>query len=98
MEEVGSLFAESGYSRLPIYQDSIDNIVGVIHEKDFYAARYRGETMISALKAPVLYTTGRPDLLEQFLAEGHDPKFIGAPMPIQTYMHRDWETFTREGL
>ena len=42
MEEVGSLFAESGYSRLPIYQDSIDNIVGVIHEKDFYAARYRG--------------------------------------------------------
>ena len=54
MEEVGSLFAESGYSRLPIYQDSIDNIVGVIHEKDFYAARYRGETMISALKAPVL--------------------------------------------
>ena len=49
MEEVGSLFAESGYSRLPIYQDSIDNIVGVIHEKDFYAARYRGETMISEL-------------------------------------------------
>ena len=47
---------------------------------------------------PVLYTTGRPDLLEQFLAEGHDPKFIGQPMPIQTYMHRDWETFTREGL
>lgn len=46
----------------------------------------------------MLYTTGRPDLLEQFLAEGHDPKFIGAPMPIQTYMHRDWETFTREGL
>ena len=34
----------------------------------------------------------------QFLAEGHDPKFIGAPMPIQTYMHRDWEPFTREGL
>ena len=64
MEEVGSLFAESGYSRLPIYQDSIDNIVGVIHEKDFYAARYRGETMISALKAPVLYTTGNTKISE----------------------------------
>lgn len=47
---------------------------------------------------PVLYTTGRPDLLEQFIAEGHDPKYIGTPMPIETYMHRDWETFTREGL
>ncbi len=64
MEEVGSLFAESGYSRLPIYQDSIDNIVGVIHEKDFNAARYRGETMISALKAPVLYTTGNTKISE----------------------------------
>ena len=56
MEEVGSLFAESGYSRLPIYQDSIDNIVGVIHEKDFNAARYRGQGNISGCITPVHYT------------------------------------------
>ncbi len=47
---------------------------------------------------PVLYTTGRPDLLETFLSEGHDPAFIGEPMAIETFMHRDWETFTKEGL
>ena len=47
---------------------------------------------------PVLYTTGRPDLLETFLSEGHDSAFIGEPMPIETFMHRDWETFTKEGL
>ena len=47
---------------------------------------------------PVLYTTGRPDLLEGFLREGHDPKYIGTPMPIETFMHRDWETFTKEGM
>ena len=47
---------------------------------------------------PVAYTTGRPDLLEAFLAEGHDPKYIGTPMAIDTFMHRDWETFAREGL
>lgn len=58
MEQVASLFAQSGYSRIPIYHDNIDNIVGVIHEKDFYAARYRGETMISNIKSPVFYTTG----------------------------------------
>ncbi len=58
MEQVAALFVESGYSRLPIYHDSIDNIIGVIHEKDFYAARYRGKTKIADLKAPVLYTTG----------------------------------------
>ena len=45
MEQAASLFVESGYSRLPIYHDSIDNIVGVIHEKDFNAARYRARSL-----------------------------------------------------
>ena len=64
MEEVAALFVESGYSRIPIYHDTIDNIVGVVHEKDFYAARYRGETMVSTLKAPVFYTTGNTKISE----------------------------------
>ena len=58
MEEIAALFAESGYSRIPLFHDTVDNIVGVIHEKDFYAARYRGETMVKNLKSPVFYTTG----------------------------------------
>ena len=64
MEEVAALFVESGYSRIPIYHETIDNIVGVIHEKDFYAARYRGETMLKNLKAPVFYTTGNTKISE----------------------------------
>ena len=35
LEEVAQTFAESGYSRLPVYHDTIDNIIGVVHEKDF---------------------------------------------------------------
>jgi hypothetical protein len=46
----------------------------------------------------VAYTTGRRNLLKTFLAENRDPKYIGTPMAIETFMHRDWETFTREGL
>ena len=64
MEEVAALFAESGYSRIPIYHETIDNIVGVVHEKDFYAARYRGETMVSNIKSPVFYTTGNTKISE----------------------------------
>ena len=64
MEEIASLFAETGYSRIPIYHETIDNIVGVIHEKDFYAARYRGETMLSNIKSPVFYTTGNTRVFE----------------------------------
>ena len=30
------IFRETGFSRLPVYRDSLDDIVGVIHQKDFY--------------------------------------------------------------
>ncbi len=36
-EEVARLFRETGYSRLPVYEETIDSIVGVIHEKNFYS-------------------------------------------------------------
>ena len=43
---------------------------------------------------PVKYTAGRKELLEQFLAEGgHDPKYIGTPLPIDIYMRRDWNSW-----
>ena len=35
-EEVAALFTESRFSRLLVHEDSIDKIVGVIHQKDFY--------------------------------------------------------------
>ena len=58
IDEIARVFAESGYSRLPVYHDDIDNIVGVIHEKDLYAARYYGKADLSAIIGNVLYTTG----------------------------------------
>ena len=57
MEEVAAAFTESGYSRLPVYQESIDDIVGVIHEKDFYAARFRGQTSLEGFIGTVHFTT-----------------------------------------
>ena len=38
-EEIARIFEESGRSRLPVYEDSIDTIVGILHEKDFYRLR-----------------------------------------------------------
>jgi putative hemolysin len=32
--EVGSLIVESGYSRFPVYEDTIDNVIGVVYVKD----------------------------------------------------------------
>ncbi len=64
LEGLAALFAESGFSRLPIYRDTVDNIVGVIHEKDFYAARYRGNRQLKDMVAPVLYTTASTKISE----------------------------------
>jgi len=58
LDEIAKAFAESGYSRLPVYHEDIDDIIGVLHEKDFYAARYRGIEDVSPLISAVLYTTG----------------------------------------
>jgi CBS domain containing-hemolysin-like protein len=57
MEDLTVLFAESGYSRIPIYHGSIDNIIGVIHEKDFFSARFHNHTDLKSLIGKVFYTT-----------------------------------------
>ena len=38
MDEIREKFSEHGFSRMPVYRNSIDSIIGMIHEKDFYAA------------------------------------------------------------
>ncbi|MDO5444322.1 MAG: cobalamin biosynthesis protein CobQ [Eubacteriales bacterium] len=42
---------------------------------------------------PVKYTSGKKKMLDIFLSEGHDPKYIGTPMAIDTYMARDWDSW-----
>ena len=42
---------------------------------------------------PVKYTSGKKEMLDKFLAEGHDPKYIGEPLYIDTYMARDWDSW-----
>lgn len=44
---------------------------------------------------PVAYTTGRREMIDAFMSEGHDPKYVGTPMAIETYMHRDWDSYIK---
>ena len=44
---------------------------------------------------PVKYTSGKKEMLDVFLAEGHDPKYIGTPLAIDTYMQRDWDSWVK---
>lgn len=47
---------------------------------------------------PVVYTTGRRQYLEEFLADGRDAKYTGEPVALETYMHRNWDTFANGGI
>ena len=35
-EEIADVFKTSGYSRIPVYRDTIDDIIGILYEKDFH--------------------------------------------------------------
>ena len=57
MEEVRELFENTRYSRLPVYKDTIDNVVGVMHERDFYKAYLRGEKQVASVVQDIEFTT-----------------------------------------
>ena len=54
-ETVAKVFAESGYSRLPVYDESIDNIVGILYYKDFYTVAYKANIPLHEIIKPVIY-------------------------------------------
>ena len=57
LADIQELFRTSGFSRIPIYNETIDNIIGVIHEKDFNRMMYDGKTDISEIIHEVLCIT-----------------------------------------
>lgn len=53
LSDIEKVFKESGYSRLPVYIDDIDNIVGIIHHRDFEEIRSRGLKSLRTIIKPV---------------------------------------------
>lgn len=64
LEDIKEKYLLSGYSRLPVFQGDMDNIVGVLHEKDFYQALNRKEKDIKKLVAKILYVTPNKKISE----------------------------------
>ncbi len=58
-EFIAQVFTDTGYSRLPVYRDSLDNIIGIVHQKDFYdGPRVTSKPLSTIMKAPVYVTPG----------------------------------------
>ena len=56
-EELTKVFTESGYSRIPIYDDDLDNIHGIVYYKDFFSDAQATAIPISEIVKPVMYVT-----------------------------------------
>jgi CBS domain containing-hemolysin-like protein len=69
IEELSGYFCENGYSRMPVYRDSLDDIAGVIHSKDLMPFWSKPESfrIEKVLKKPiyVVDTARLEDVLRQ---------------------------------
>lgn len=54
-ETVAKTFSESGYSRLPVYDKDLDNVVGILYYKDFYTVAYKTNVPLKEIIKPVIY-------------------------------------------
>ena len=52
MEKV---FTESGYSRIPVYEDDLDNVLGILYYKDFFALAHESNVTITDILKPVIF-------------------------------------------
>lgn len=57
-EEIARLFLETGYSRLPVYEDDLDNIMGVLNQKDFHNYIKGTDAEVSEYVKPVIFVAG----------------------------------------
>jgi putative hemolysin len=55
MEQIFSVFKKSGFSRLPVYDKTVDNIIGFIHEKNFFFSMHDKKDNILDIIQPVVY-------------------------------------------
>ena len=70
IEDIELKYRDSGFSRLPVYRETIDNIIGVLIEKDFYYHLFYEKSVdIKSILKDVIYTSPQvkiSSLLKQF--------------------------------
>ena len=69
VEAAADLFRDTWFSRIPVFHEDLDHIVGILHEKDFYKLTHEGCTEITKIMkepvfAPASLSIG--NLLKQF--------------------------------
>lgn len=64
-EDISNIFKETAFSRLPVYSESIDNIIGILNYKDFYNLEYKEISEILKPTICVIKSKKINDLLKE---------------------------------
>lgn len=56
-EEAEKIFSDSGFSRLPVYEGTMDHIIGILYQKDFYHEVYLGGQKLRQVIRPAHFIT-----------------------------------------
>ena len=64
LKEIEETFRINSYSRLPVYEETIDHIIGVIHEKDFYDLLYHKKDDLHSIITKVINTSPNTHIYE----------------------------------
>ncbi|MBQ8775986.1 MAG: HlyC/CorC family transporter [Treponema sp.] len=57
MEDIQKVFQTTKFSRLPVYLETIDQIIGTIHQSDFYSLLFTKATSIKSIVKEPYFTT-----------------------------------------
>ncbi len=71
LDELAQIFTKEGYSRVPVYEDSLDNIVGIVYAKDmltYWNSREEIKDISQLMHPPFFIPEGKKliDLLNEF--------------------------------
>ena len=74
MDELARIFADAGHSRIPVYGESLDEVVGMVHIKDVFNARFENDaspTLDEILRDPIFVpeSMGVLDLLARMRSQ-----------------------------
>ncbi|MBO7214876.1 MAG: HlyC/CorC family transporter [Clostridia bacterium] len=71
-QEIKKVFDSERYSRIPVYKDTVDSIIGFIHEKDFYRNYFKQDFNVKDIMQKIVFVvehTKISDLLKKLQAK-----------------------------
>ena len=75
-EEIERVFLDSGYSRLPVHDGNLDQVKGILYQKDFYRSVRQGDKQLADVVRPVVFVSKRKKIGELLKELQRDKQYI----------------------